>query len=102
MDYTLQAQRGDFRGISMGFPRQEHYGGLPFPPQRIFLSQGSNTRLLGLRIVRWAPFTTSTIWEAIQKPHDHLIDEEIAFDKIQWHPVPSLHGKYMGKQWKQC
>ena len=19
-----------------------------------------------------------------------------------WHPVPSLHGKYMGKQWKQC
>ena len=18
-----------------------------------------------------------------------------------WHPVPSLHGKYMGKQWKQ-
>ena len=21
---------------------------------------------------------------------------------ISWHPVPSLHGKYMGKQWKQC
>ena len=20
---------------------------------------------------------------------------------ISWHPVPSLHGKYMGKQWKQ-
>ena len=19
-----------------------------------------------------------------------------------WHPVPSLHGKYMGKQWEQC
>ena len=19
-----------------------------------------------------------------------------------WHPVPSLQGKYMGKQWKQC
>ena len=19
-----------------------------------------------------------------------------------WHPVPSLHGKLMGKQWKQC
>ena len=19
-----------------------------------------------------------------------------------WHPVPSLHGKWMGKQWKQC
>ena len=25
------------------------------------------------------------------------------FRKIKsWHPVPSLHGKYMGKQWKQC
>ena len=22
--------------------------------------------------------------------------------QISWHPVPSLHGKYMGKQWKQC
>ena len=21
---------------------------------------------------------------------------------ISWHPVPSLHGKQMGKQWKQC
>ena len=20
----------------------------------------------------------------------------------KWHPVPSLHGKQMGKQWKQC
>ena len=19
-----------------------------------------------------------------------------------WHPVPSVHGKFMGKQWKQC
>ena len=19
-----------------------------------------------------------------------------------WHLIPSLHGKYMGKQWKQC
>ena len=24
------------------------------------------------------------------------------FRKLRsWHPVPSLHGKYMGKQWKQ-
>ena len=22
--------------------------------------------------------------------------------KIMWHLVPSLHGKSMGKQWKQC
>ena len=24
-----------------------------------------------------------------------------AFRKLRWHPVPSLHGKYTGKQWKQ-
>ena len=25
------------------------------------------------------------------------------FRKLRsWHPVPSLHGKKMGKQWKQC
>ena len=25
------------------------------------------------------------------------------FRKLRsWHPVPSLHGKQMGKQWKQC
>ena len=25
------------------------------------------------------------------------------FRKLRsWHPVTSLHGKYMGKQWKQC
>ena len=25
------------------------------------------------------------------------------FRKLRsWHLVPSLHGKYMGKQWKQC
>ena len=23
-------------------------------------------------------------------------------NKRSWHPVPSLHGKYLGKQWKQC
>ena len=25
------------------------------------------------------------------------------FRKLRsWHPVPSLHSKYMGKQWKEC
>ena len=33
---------------SMGFHRQEHWNGLPFPPQRILLSQGSNPHLLCL------------------------------------------------------
>ena len=32
--------------LSMGFSRQEYWSGLPFPPLRIFLTQGSNLRLL--------------------------------------------------------
>ena len=29
--------------------------------------------------------------------------ENSTFRKLRsWHPVPSLHGKYMGKQWRQC
>ena len=28
--------------------------------------------------------------------------ESSTFRKLRsWHPVPSLHGKWMGKQWKQ-
>ena len=28
---------------------------------------------------------------------------KVTFRKLRsWHPVPSLHGKWMGKQWKQC
>ena len=27
---------------------------------------------------------------------------KLTFKKLRsWHPVPSLHGKWMGKQWKQ-
>ena len=27
----------------------------------------------------------------------------LTFKKLRsWHPVPSLYGKQMGKQWKQC
>ena len=32
--------------LSMGFPRQEYWSGLPFPFQRIFLTQGWNLHLL--------------------------------------------------------
>ena len=32
--------------------------------------------------------------------------EKVGFSTFRkrrsWHPVPSLHGKQMGKQWKQC
>ena len=34
--------------LSMGFPRQEYWSGLPFPLQGIFLAQGLNPHLLCL------------------------------------------------------
>ena len=42
MDYTHQAP------LSMGFFRQEHWSGLPFPPPGVLLTQGSNLPLLHL------------------------------------------------------
>ena len=35
--------------LSMGFPRQEYWSGLPCPPPGIFLTQGSHLCLLGWR-----------------------------------------------------
>ena len=35
--------------LSMGFPRQEYWSGLPFPPPGIFLTQGLNLSLLHFR-----------------------------------------------------
>jgi len=32
--------------MSMGFPRQEYWSGLPFPPPGIFQTQGANPGLL--------------------------------------------------------
>ena len=32
--------------LSMGFPRQEYWSGLPFPPPGDLLTQGSNPSLL--------------------------------------------------------
>ena len=37
--------------LSMGFPRQEYWSGLPFPSPGVFLTQGSNPCLLCL--LRW-------------------------------------------------
>ena len=37
----------------MGFSRQEHWSGLPFPPPGIFPTQGSNPGLLCLLNCRW-------------------------------------------------
>ena len=37
------------------------------------------------------------------KEESEKVGLKLIFRKlISRHPVPSLHGKYMGKQWKQC
>ena len=37
------------------------------------------------------------------KEESEKVGLKSTFRKLRsWHPVPSLHGKQMGKQWKQC
>ena len=37
------------------------------------------------------------------KEESEKVGLKLKFRKLRsWHLVPSLHGKYMGKQWKQC
>ena len=47
--------------LSTGFPRQNSWSELPFPPQGIFLTQGSNPHLLHYR---WILHHSAT-WEAL-------------------------------------
>ena len=35
------------------------------------------------------------------KEESEKVGLKLNIQKTSWHPVPSLHGKYMGKQWKQ-
>ena len=46
--------------LSMGFPRQEYWSGLPFPPPGILPTQGLNHGLLCLLHWRADSFTTET------------------------------------------
>ena len=48
--------------LSIGFPRQEYWSGLPFLLQGIFPTQGSNPRLLCLLHWQAVFFTASTTW----------------------------------------
>ena len=50
--------------LSMGFSRQEYWSGLPCLLQGIFLTQGSNPRLISPALAGRF-FTTSAIWEAL-------------------------------------
>ena len=35
------------------------------------------------------------------KEYSEKVGLKLNIQKTSWHPVPSLHGKQMGKQWKQ-
>ena len=50
--------------LSMRFSRQEYWHGLSCPPPGIFLTQGSNLRLLGVLYWQVGSFTPRTTWEA--------------------------------------
>ena len=37
------------------------------------------------------------------KEESEKVGLKLNIEKLRsWHPIPSLHGKQMGKQWKQC
>ena len=56
--------------LSMGFSRQEHWSGFPFPSPGIFLTQGLNSCLLLL--LRWqADSTTAPLYEILSYPLDY-------------------------------
>ena len=50
--------------LSMGFSRQEHWSGLPFPPPRDLPDPGIEPVSLGCPALAGGFFTTSATWEA--------------------------------------
>ena len=53
--------------LSMGFPRQEYWSGLPFPIRGDFPNPGMKLRFLAFPALAARFFTTSTTWEAPQE-----------------------------------
>ena len=78
---TLWTYCGQPASSSMGFPRQEHWSGLPFPSSGVFPTQGSNLRLLHL--LQADSFTTEP-----PGPNDQLIALEVEI----WEVASSLCG----------
>ena len=62
MSDSLQPMDCSQASLSVGFPRQEYWSGLPFPPLGIFPTRGSNSILLPSPASVGGFFTT---WEAL-------------------------------------
>ena len=52
--------------LSMGFPRQEYWSGLPIPPPGDLLNSGIESAALGATALAGGFFTTSTTWKALR------------------------------------
>ena len=68
--------------LSMGFPRQEYWSGLPFPPLRDLSGPGIEPVSPMSPALAGGLFTTSTTWEALVYPYHeykyHLLIEGTA------------------------
>ena len=60
--------------LSMGFPRQEHWNGLPFPPPGNLPDPGIEPKSLVSPALGGGFFTTSATWEAPNNRQLNLIN----------------------------
>ena len=59
--------------LSMGFPRQEYWSGLPLPPPRDLTDPGVEPASLVSPALAGGFFTTSATWEVIELPYDQAV-----------------------------
>ena len=65
--------------LSVGFPRQEYWSGLPFLLQGIFLTQGLNPHLFTSPALEGRFSTTSATWEALR---DQIVNNKYLDDYV--------------------
>ena len=58
--------------LSMGFSRQEHWSGLPFPPPGDLPDPGIEPASLAAPVLAGGFFTTSATWEAFAKVYQSV------------------------------
>ena len=62
--YPMDCRPSDY-GISVGFPRQEYYSGLPFPPPGDLPNLGTEPGSLTSPTLAGGFFTTSATWKLL-------------------------------------
>ena len=80
--------------LSMGFSRQEYWGGLPFPPPGDLPDPGIQSVSLRSPTLAGGFFTASTTWEALtecqlysrhssKSPKQHILDTCVQQNSVQ-------------------